>query len=79
MIIGFPHPENIALASRLESTVRSGGAIPATIGVLDGVARVGLSAEELSDLASSSFQGKEVIKVSRRDLGYICGTVSVFL
>ncbi|KLJ05546.1 serine/threonine protein kinase [Blastomyces silverae] len=69
---GFPYPDNVALASRLESIVRQGGAVPATIGVLNGVARVGMTPDELAELASSS-QTQRVLKVSRRDLGYICG------
>ncbi|KAL1955358.1 hypothetical protein VTO42DRAFT_8640 [Malbranchea cinnamomea] len=70
---GFPYPENVALASRLESIVRSAGGVPATIGILNGVARVGLEPNELTELASSAFHGKDLLKVSRRDLGYICG------
>ncbi|KEY81180.1 hypothetical protein IdgA [Aspergillus fumigatus] len=69
---GFPYPENVALASLLESVVRVNGGIPATIGILNGVARVGLSAEELTELASTA-EKKDALKVSRRDLGYICG------
>ncbi|OJD14124.1 hypothetical protein AJ78_05499 [Emergomyces pasteurianus Ep9510] len=69
---GFPHPENVALASRLESIVRQRGAVPATVGVLNGVARVGMTPDELAELASSS-ETQKVLKVSRRDLGYICG------
>ncbi|KAI9838461.1 MAG: hypothetical protein M1838_004593 [Thelocarpon superellum] len=60
------------LASRLEATVRAHGGIPATIGVLDGVARVGMNADELLKLVSPSAT-HAVLKVSRRDLGYICG------
>jgi pseudouridine-5'-phosphate glycosidase/pseudouridine kinase len=59
----------------LESVVRANGGVPATIGVLDGVAKVGLSTEELIELASTA-QDKSALKVSRRDLGYICGMVS---
>ncbi|KAJ5478386.1 hypothetical protein N7530_003895 [Penicillium desertorum] len=69
---GFPYPDNIALAALLESVVRANGGVPATIGVLDGVAKVGLSTEELIELASTA-QDKSALKVSRRDLGYICG------
>ncbi|EKD20647.1 uncharacterized protein L3040_006371 [Drepanopeziza brunnea f. sp. 'multigermtubi'] len=69
---GFPYPDNVALALDLEEIVRKNGAIPATIGVLDGVARVGLSAQEIIELASSA--GKpETMKVSRRDLPYVMG------
>ncbi|KAL8925250.1 MAG: hypothetical protein Q9172_002300 [Xanthocarpia lactea] len=69
---GFPYPQNTALASHLESLVRVNGGIPATIGVLNGVARVGLSPEEIIEL--TKLAGKpDTRKVSRRDLGYICG------
>ena len=71
---GFPYPDNVALASRLESIVRLGGAIPATIGVLNGIARVGMGEDDLIELASSP-QKKNALKVSRRDIGYICGLV----
>ena len=59
----------------LESVVRANGGIPATIGVLGGIARVGLSEEELIELTTSA--GKSTtMKVSRRDLPYILGTVN---
>ncbi|KAJ5484970.1 Pseudouridine-5'-phosphate glycosidase [Penicillium diatomitis] len=69
---GFPYPENVALAQLLESVVRENGGVPATIGVLGGVARVGMSPDEIVELAST-VENKSAIKVSRRDLGYICG------
>ncbi|EEA28081.1 hypothetical protein TMatcc_003615 [Talaromyces marneffei ATCC 18224] len=69
---GFPYPDNVALASLLESVVRKNGGIPATIAVFDGVARVGLDAQEIIEVAASA-QTKSALKVSRRDLGYICG------
>ena len=69
---GFPYPDNLSLASRLESLVRVNGGVPATIGVLDGIARVGMGADELIRLVSSA--GKPgLLKVSRRDLGFVCG------
>lgn len=71
---GFPYPENVALSSHLESLVRVNGGIPATIGVLNGVARVGMQAEELIELVSSAGR-TETLKISRRDLGYITGLV----
>lgn len=71
---GFPYPDNVALASRLESLVRVGGGVPATIGVLNGVARVGMDAEEIIRLTASAGK-KDTLKVSRRDLSYICGLV----
>lgn len=71
---GFPYPENVVLALDLEKIVRDNGAIPATIGVVDGVARIGLTNEEITTLASGA--GKpETMKVSRRDLPYILGMV----
>lgn len=71
---GFPYPENKALAELLESVVRENGGVPATIGILGGIARVGLTAEEMVELASTA-EKKTALKVSRRDLGYICGLV----
>jgi pseudouridine-5'-phosphate glycosidase/pseudouridine kinase len=71
---GFPYPESVALASLLESVVRVNGGVPATIGILNGVARVGLNADEIIELASTA-ETKSALKVSRRDLGYICGLV----
>lgn len=71
---GFPYPDNAALALSLEAVVRLNGGVPATIGVLNGEARVGLSPDELLELASAA--GKpETMKVSRRDLGFITGMV----
>jgi len=73
---GFPYPDNVALALGLEDIVRQNGAVPATIGILNGVARIGLNKDEITELASSA--GKpETMKVSRRDLPYILGMVSL--
>ncbi|KAF2028752.1 hypothetical protein EK21DRAFT_69098 [Setomelanomma holmii] len=69
---GFPYPENVALASLLESVVRTNGGVPATIGIVDGVARVGLDPEELIKLSSSAGQ-PTTLKLSRRDLSYVGG------
>ncbi|OCL14676.1 hypothetical protein AOQ84DRAFT_330647 [Glonium stellatum] len=69
---GFPYPDNVALASHLESVVRINGGVPATIGIIDGVARVGLSPEELIQLTSSAGH-ENTLKISRRDLGFVCG------
>ena len=60
---GLPWPQNLELARRMEATVRAGGASPATIAVLNGEVKVGLSDAELEHLA----QAKDAIKVSRRD------------
>ena len=75
---GFPYPENTALAAHLESVVRVNGAVPATIGIVDGIARIGMHDEELIRLTASSGQ-PEVQKVSRRDLAFICAGVRASL
>jgi pseudouridine-5'-phosphate glycosidase len=59
---GLPHPTNLALARDMEAAARDEGAIPATVAVLDGVIRVGLTDSELQEVASRS-----TMKVSRRD------------
>ncbi len=61
---GMPYPQNIQMARKVESIVRSTGAVPATIAVMDGRIKVGLSESELEILANT----KPVAKVSRRDL-----------
>jgi pseudouridylate synthase len=50
---GLPAPEGVETAHEMESAVREEGAVPATIGVLDGRARVGLSRDELDRLAAA--------------------------
>ncbi|KAF2495686.1 hypothetical protein BU16DRAFT_527459 [Lophium mytilinum] len=69
---GFPYPDNVALASHLESVVRTNGGVPATIGILDGIACVGMDSEELIQLTSSAGH-EDTLKLSRRDLGFACG------
>lgn len=51
---GLPHPEGLAVASELEAAVRAAGAVPATLGVLDGHLRIGLAPAELERLATSA-------------------------
>ncbi len=50
---GLPHPEGVRAAAALEAEVAAAGAVPATIGVLDGRVRVGLSAAEVERLATA--------------------------
>jgi pseudouridine-5'-phosphate glycosidase len=50
---GLPPPEGLRIAAELEEEVRAAGAVPATIGVLEGVIRVGLAADELARLAGT--------------------------
>ncbi|XP_026222279.1 indigoidine_A and YeiC_kinase_like domain-containing protein isoform X1 [Anabas testudineus] len=64
---GMPYPHNLSTAKEVEGIVRAEGAIPATVGVIEGKVHVGLSSEELDHLARS----KSSLKVSRRDLPYV--------
>lgn len=71
---GFPVPDNLLLAREIEATIRANGAVPATVCILDGKARIGLSEKEAEQMADSP--GKEgTVKVSRRDLAYVTGMV----
>jgi pseudouridine-5'-phosphate glycosidase len=49
---GLPRPRNLEVAQQLEAVVRAGGALPATIAVLDGVARIGLDKRQLERVAN---------------------------
>lgn len=64
-------PLNFSTAKEVEAIVRAEGAIPATIGILEGSIHVGLSSDELDFLA----QSKMALKVSRRDLPYVISKV----
>jgi pseudouridine-5'-phosphate glycosidase len=61
---GLPHPHNLETANRLETIVREGGAVPATIAGFDGEFFVGLDSKQIERLA----EAKDVRKISRRDL-----------
>jgi pseudouridylate synthase len=62
---GLPKPENLALAQEMESIVRENGAVPATIALLDGKIRIGLTEDELQRLAGL----ENSRKISLRDIG----------
>ncbi len=64
---GLPRPDNVGIAREIEQAVRAGGAVPATIAVIDGTARVGLDDEALSRVAGDP----DVTKVSVRDLAAV--------
>jgi pseudouridine-5'-phosphate glycosidase len=64
---GMPYPQNVAMATAVEQIVRDGGAVPATIAILDGKPRIGLDGDGLVLLASDP----NVLKVSVRDLPYV--------
>ena len=61
---GMPYPKNIETALMVEDTVRSNNAIPATIAIINGRLKVGLSNKEIEFLATNN----KVRKISRRDL-----------
>jgi len=63
---GLPSPRNVVVAGQIEQNVREGGAIPATIAIIGGVVKVGLSSAELEILGDPA---SDVVKVSTRDLG----------
>ncbi len=67
---GFAPPANLEIARRMETAVREEGALPATIAVLEGKARVGLSGEELARLAQLDALASDETarKISLRDL-----------
>jgi len=64
---GMPYPQNVETALKVESIIRENGAIPATIAILDGVLKVGLTEAEVERLGKSG----DVLKASRRDLPFI--------
>ena len=65
---GMPFPQNLEMAREVEQIIRDNGAIPATIAVIDGELRAGLSTSELEHFAKT---GPSIIKVSTRDLPYV--------
>jgi len=63
---GMPYPQNVETAELVESDIRSAGAVPATIAIMDGNIHIGLEPEELRELA----QAKSVAKLSRADIAF---------
>lgn len=64
---GMPYPKNVETALKVEQIIRDYGAVPATIAILGGKLKVGLSADEIEYLGKA----KEVVKTSRRDIPFI--------
>ncbi len=64
---GLPRPDNARLAREFEQAVRDGGAVPATVAVIDGQARVGLDDAALDRLAND----EDAVKVSVRELAAV--------
>lgn len=61
---GMPYPKNVQTALRVEQVIRDNGAVPATIGIIDGEPVVGMTPDEIEEFGKR----KGVLKVSRRDL-----------
>ncbi len=64
---GMPYPENIISAKKSESLIREAGAVPATIAVIKGRIKIGLTEEDLDHMGRDS----EIAKVSRRDMALV--------
>ncbi|MEH7107883.1 pseudouridine-5'-phosphate glycosidase [Bacillus sp. JJ1764] len=67
---GMPYPQNVQTAREVEQIIRDNGAVPATIALVDGKIKIGLSDEELEMFGKST----DVAKASRRDLAYLLAT-----
>ena len=67
---GMPYPKNVECALAVEKVVRENGAIPATIGIIDGEPIVGMNAEEIEAFGKK----KGIVKCSRRDLPVVFAT-----
>jgi pseudouridine-5'-phosphate glycosidase len=65
---GMPYPQNKETALEVEKIVRDNGAVPATIAILNGKIKIGLTEDEIDYLAKS---GTKIVKASRRDLPYL--------
>lgn len=64
---GMPYPENMITAIEVENIIRELGVTPATIGIIDGIIKIGLTKDELEYFS----QSKNIEKVSRRDFPHI--------
>jgi pseudouridine-5'-phosphate glycosidase len=64
---GLPRPDNLRIAREIEQSVRDGGAVPATVAVVDGQARIGLDDAALERVANDP----DVVKVSVRELAAV--------
>lgn len=65
---GMPYPQNVETALKVEEIIRQNGAVPATIAILGGRLKAGLSPAEIEYLGK---QGQKVTKASRRDLSVL--------
>lgn len=63
---GMPYPQNVQTAKEVEGVIRAAGAVPATIAIMKGTLCLGLSEEQLEELA----QATDVLKCSKREIPY---------
>ncbi|OCS86915.1 pseudouridine-5'-phosphate glycosidase [Caryophanon tenue] len=70
---GMPYPQNVQTAREVEQIIRDNGAVPATIALIDGKIKIGLSDEELEMFGNA----QDVAKASRRDIGYLIATKKI--
>lgn len=66
---GMPYPQNVETARNVEKIIRENGAVPATIAIIGGRLKAGLSAEEIEYFGK---KGQAITKASRRDLAVLC-------
>ncbi len=66
---GMPYPQNVETALAVEQIIRDNGAVPATIAVISGRLKAGLTAEEIEYFGK---KGQAITKASRRDLAMLC-------
>lgn len=64
---GLPYPQNLEMARKVEGIIKEENAVPATIAIIDGVIKVGLTESELMQLATA----KDVYKVGKKDFSYV--------
>ncbi|MFA7588820.1 MAG: pseudouridine-5'-phosphate glycosidase [Acholeplasmataceae bacterium] len=64
---GLPYPQNLEMARKVEGIIKEENAVPATIAIIDGVIKVGLTESELIQLATA----KDVYKVGKKDFSYV--------
>ena len=66
---GMPYPQNVETALKVEQIIRENGAVPATIAIIGGRLKAGLTAEEIEYFGK---KGQDIAKASRRDLAVLC-------
>jgi len=71
---GMPWPQNFETALQVEQVVRQHGAVPATIGIIDGQLHAGLTEAQIERIAKA---GSQAVKVSRRDLAFAINDKSI--